>query len=198
MIAGKYYNFIGSLSENLLQWITVSLDQDLGGNNMIRNAKIQELPAILKVYEIARKFMADNGNASQWGNTFPPADLLEEDIKNKQLYVYINEEQIHGVFAFILGDDPTYSHIENGSWISDTGYGTIHRVASDGAIKGILSKCLDYCKRQSSHLRIDTHENNEIMKHLIQKNGFVKCGTIYAENGSPRIAFEYLESGNIS
>ncbi len=30
---------------------------------MIRNAKIQDLPAILKVYEIARKFMADNGNA---------------------------------------------------------------------------------------------------------------------------------------
>ncbi len=165
---------------------------------MIRHAEMQDLPAILRIYEIARKFMADNGNASQWGNTFPPVEMLEEDIKNKQLYVYTNENEIHGVFAFLLGDDPTYSHIENGSWISDTDYAAIHRVASDGAEKGILAKCMDYCKKQSSHLRIDTHEKNEIMQHLIQKNGFVKCGTIYVKDGSPRIAFEYLEQDSAS
>lgn len=160
---------------------------------MIRHAKPQDLPSILTVYEIARKFMADNGNASQWGNHFPPKELLEEDIKKKQLYVYENEEQIHGVFTLTMGDDPAYSHIENGAWVSDTIYGAIHLVASDGTENGIFTKCVNYCKKQISHLKIDTHENNGIMKHLIQKNGFTRCGTIYAADGSPRIAFEYLE-----
>ncbi len=160
---------------------------------MIRHANIQDLPDIFHVYGTARKFMADNGNESQWGNTYPGNELIEEDIEKKQLYVYEHDDKIHGVFAFMTGEDPTYSYIEDGSWISGASYGAIHRVASDGTRNGVLTKCLDYCKKQCSHLRIDTHENNGIMKHLIQKNGFIKCGTIYAENGSPRVAFEYVE-----
>lgn len=160
---------------------------------MIRHAEPQDLPSILKVYEIARKFMADNGNPLQWGDNFPPEELLKDDIEKQQLYVCENEGVIHGVFAFIIGDDPTYEHIENGSWRSAAAYGTIHRIAADGREKGIFTKCVNYCKEQISHLRIDTHENNETMKYLIQKNGFVKCGTIYVRDGSPRIAFDYLK-----
>lgn len=160
---------------------------------MIRYAQAQDLPMILRIYEIARKFMADNGNPSQWGNNFPPEKLLKDDIEQQQLYVYTNEGVIHGVFAFIIGDDPTYAHIENGSWRSDTTYGTIHRIAGDGMEKGVFTKCINYCKEQSSHLRIDTHENNEIMKYLIQKNGFLKCGKIYVKDGSSRVAFDYLK-----
>ncbi|MFT4104360.1 MAG: N-acetyltransferase [Lacrimispora sp.] len=159
---------------------------------MIRHASPQDLPSILRVYEIARKFMADNGNPTQWGNTFPPEEMLKDDIKKQRLYVYTNQDVIHGVFAFISGDDPTYEYIENGSWRSAAPYGTIHRIASDGTERGVFTKCIDYCKEQSPHLRIDTHENNEVMKHLIQKNGFLKCGTIYVEDGSSRIAFDYL------
>lgn len=39
-------------------------------------------------------------------------------------------------------------------------------------------------------MRIDTHENNKVMQHLIKKNGFQECGIIYVEDGSPRIAYE--------
>ena len=35
-----------------------------------------------------------------------------------------------------------------------------------------------------SHLRIDTHENNVVMRHLIARHGF-PCGTIYVEDGHP-------------
>ncbi|MBU5310982.1 GNAT family N-acetyltransferase [Tissierella carlieri] len=160
---------------------------------MIRRAYPQDLPSILRVYEIARKFMADNGNSSQWGADYPSEEMLKDDIEKQQLYVYVKQDLIHGVFAFIPGKDSSYENIENGSWRSDSPYSTIHRIASDGIERGIFTKCINYCKEQSPHLRIDTHENNEVMKHLIQKNGFVKCGTVYLKDETQRIAFDYLK-----
>jgi RimJ/RimL family protein N-acetyltransferase len=43
---------------------------------------------------------------------------------------------------------------------------------------------------QIPNIRIDTHRDNAIMQHLLEKNGFVKCGIIYVEDGSPRIAYQ--------
>lgn len=34
------------------------------------------------------------------------------------------------------------------------------------------------------------HKDNKITRHLIEKNGFAKCGIIYVADGSPRIAYE--------
>lgn len=157
---------------------------------MIRLAEEKDLPVILKIYERARCFMKENGNATQWGNNFPSRDLLYNDIEQQQLYVYEEDESIHGVFAFIIGEDPTYKNIEDGTWLDNTPYGTIHRVASDGKTKGLLSKIIKYCEQKIKHLRIDTHANNKIMQHLITKNGFIKCGIIYIEDNSQRIAYE--------
>lgn len=52
---------------------------------------------------------------------------------------------------------------------------------------------MDYCKAQIPHLRIDTHEDNKVMQHVLEKYGFVRCGIVYVSDGSPRIAYELLE-----
>ena len=79
---------------------------------MIRLAKDKDLDAIMKIYETARKYMEETGNPSQWGKNHPPRELLEEDIKKEQLYVFTAEDGIlHGVFAFIIGADPIYAYI---------------------------------------------------------------------------------------
>lgn len=44
----------------------------------------------------------------------------------------------------------------------------------------------------SPNLRIDTHEENKVMRHLIEKSGFAECGIIRVEDGSPRIAYQYV------
>lgn len=157
---------------------------------MIRQATPDDFPRILKIYAFARKFMAETGNPTQWGTHFPPQDLLLEDIEIGRLFVYENEGAIHGVFAFIIGNDPTYELIEQGVWLSDSLYGTLHRVASDGSEHGFLGKCLEFCEQQISHIRIDTHEDNVVMQKAISKNGFQYCGIIYADDGTPRLAFE--------
>lgn len=138
--------------------------------------------------------MRKNGNDSQWGNNYPSKSLLKEDIGKKQLYLFLEDGEIHGVFALIFGADPSYEYIENGSWQNDKPYGAIHRIASDGRVKGVFEKCLIFCKEQTDELRIDTHEDNRIMQYLIEKNGFKKCGIVYMSDGSPRIAYQYSKS----
>ena len=74
-------------------------------------------------------------------------------------------------------------------------YVTIHRIASDGAAHGIFHCVVQYAKSKADNVRIDTHENNLTMQHLIEKNGFVKCGTITVRDGSPRVAFQWVRNG---
>ena len=158
----------------------------------IRNADLSDLKEIMDIYEYARKFMKQTGNRNQWANKFPPENLIKEDIETKQLYIIEKSGFICGVFAFIIGNDPTYSIIKNGEWLSYEKYGTVHRVASNGKSKGIFNEIITFCESKISHLRIDTHKDNKIMQHLIEKNGFYKCGIIYVTDGPPRFVYEKI------
>lgn len=160
---------------------------------MIRTAENKDMTAILEIYGQARAFMEANGNPNQWGKKYPEEMVLLEDIRKRQLFVCTDGEDIYGVFAFIPGEDPAYRVIEKGQWLSAESYGTIHRIAGNGKHKGIFRECMDYCKAICPHLRIDTHADNCVMQHCIEKNGFVKCGIIYVRDHSPRIAYEYIE-----
>ena len=156
----------------------------------IRQAAIADLPRILEIYCQAREFMAKTGNPSQWGTAYPPVAMLEADIPAGNLYV-VEENGIHGVFAFFTEPDPTYSYIEDGRWLDDSSYGTIHRVASDGS-GGVFSAVLAYALSRNPHIRIDTHHDNLVMQHVLGKHGFQRCGIIYLEDGDPRIAYERI------
>lgn len=159
---------------------------------MIRLATNTDLPEILAVYAHARTFMAENGNPTQWGTTYPALETLEEDIRLEHLYVDVQDGAVCGVFMFVIWEDPTYGYIEDGNWLDSSPYGVIHRVASNGAVPGTLGRCLDFCGGKISHLRIDTHADNYPMQHLVDKMGFTRCGIVYMEDGSPRIAYERL------
>ena len=156
---------------------------------MVRPVESQDLASILAIYARARAYMKETGNPTQWGTTSPALSVLLNDIQQKQLYLLEDNGQIHAVFALIPGDDPTYRYIE-GQWLNDAPYAAIHRVASAGIRKGVLGDCLFFCKAQHTNLRIDTHHDNKIMQHLLEKHGFQRCGIIYLENGDPRIAYQ--------
>ncbi|MGN1016715.1 MAG: N-acetyltransferase [Faecousia sp.] len=157
----------------------------------IKKARPEDLPTILEIYAGARAFMAKTGNPNQWKNAHPPRQLLEQDIREGNLYVLSGEGRIHGVFAFFLGEDPTYRVIQGNGWRSSAPYGTIHRIAGDGS-GGILHACIGFCREQISYLRIDTHEDNRVMQGAVKKEGFVPCGIIHIADGSPRIAYDLL------
>ena len=162
----------------------------------IRHSTEADFDRIMKIYEYARKFMADNGNPNQWGPTnWPPEQLIHNDIACGKGYVCVHENRVVGTFFFEAGEDiePTYRHIENGEWLSGGAYGVVHRLAGDGSVKGIGKFCLDWAYGQCGHLRVDTHGDNAVLQNLLAKAGFTHCGTIYVEEDSyPRLAYEKL------
>ena len=106
--------------------------------------------------------------------------------------VCVENDKVVATFTLIIGDEPNYQLIENGSWRSETPYGTVHRLASDGTTKGIARACFDFCKTQISHLRVDTHKDNKPMQACFKQNGFEECGIIYVSDGTPRLAYEFI------
>ena len=155
----------------------------------VRNAAMQDLDRIEEIYEYAREFMRKTGNPNQWGTTNPPHAWLVDDIKKQLLHVIEDEQGIHGVFYFYIGEDPTYGSIEDGAWHYDGSYGTIHRIASDGS-GSILRTAVSFCAALSDHIRIDTHHDNIVMQNAVARLGFERSGIIHLANGSPRIAYE--------
>ena len=159
---------------------------------MFRGANRFELDQIMDVYARARAFMAQNGNPTQWGDDYPPRELIEEDILSNRLFVCVINGELEAVFAFILGEDPTYKTIEGGHWLNDGPYGTLHRLASAGHRKGVGRLVIDWCLEHCESLRADTHADNKVMQHVLESNGFTRCGIIHLANGSPRIAYQKL------
>ena len=159
----------------------------------LRNAAEADLEQIMKIYRYAQDFMIRSGNPGQWGHSYPAADLIKSDIAKGACRVIYDENGIHGVFALFEGAEPTYQYIEQGTWLNDAPYATIHRIAGDGQVHGLFQCVVAYCKGIYSNIRIDTHADNITMQRLIEKNGFRKCGIIYVRDGSPRLAYHWTE-----
>jgi RimJ/RimL family protein N-acetyltransferase len=96
--------------------------------------------------------------------------------------------------AFIPGPDPTYSVIYDGSWTDDNTYYVIHRIAVAKEGQGIARQILDWAFGKASTIRIDTHRDNVIMHHVLQKYGFKKCGVIFLLNGDARDAYHLTKN----
>lgn len=158
----------------------------------IRHAKQSDLDNIMKIYAHAKKVMRETGNKNQWNGAYPSREDITEDIEKEQCYLCVENDEILAVFAFIIGEDETYGYIENGQWSRNDRYGTIHRIASGGIVKGAADFCYDFCKQQMPYIRVDTHRDNRLMQKSLAKNGFRECGIIYIRDGSPRVAYEYV------
>lgn len=157
----------------------------------IRKGTAADIDAIMKCYDEGRRFMRASGNHAQWINGYPSRELVMEDIARGVGYVGIDEDaDIIMAFAFIKGEDPTYSVIEDGEWLNDLPYGTIHRLASIGKQKGILRACVEYCLSEIDNIRLDTHADNTVMQRAASRLGFRRCGVIYCVDGSPRVAYQ--------
>lgn len=160
----------------------------------IRRAACDDVPRIMELCAEARCIMRSDGNMSQWTNGYPSEEIICKDIDAAVGYVIDCGGTVEGYFAFIPGVEKTYLKIEGGQWLDDDKpYCTIHRLASSRSSHGIADACFEWCWEQCRNLRIDTHEDNRIMRHCIEKYGFIYCGVIHLLDGAPRLAFQKAE-----
>ena len=160
-------------------------------NRNIRESRPSDMAEIMKVMDAARKIMRQSGNIHQWGGGYPSEDVIISDMDKHGGFVIEDGGRIVGYFAFLPSPEPTYSKIYNGKWLNDTeSYHVIHRIASYPDVHGIFSNVMDYCFSHESNVRIDTHRDNTIMQHNIERHGFTYCGIIYLASGDERLAYQ--------
>ena len=158
----------------------------------IRKATLDDIPALMRLFERAKGIMRASGNLHQWGVGYPSVDVVRRDIEQGVCYVATDEMEgeIEATMAFIPGPDPTYSYIESGAWLNDDPYHVIHRIAVAQPGKGYARLLLDWAFERAGTVRIDTHRDNVIMHHILCKYGFEYCGVIYLANGDARDAYQ--------
>lgn len=157
----------------------------------IRHASRADLPVLNELFANAKAFMASKGNPDQWEPGYPHC-VLERDIEKEQLYACEEGGHIYAAFVMAVGDDPTYACIE-GAWKNNLPYVTLHRIASTGERRGMMDVIVRWAFEQCANVRGDTHELNLPMRNAFVRNGFEHCGTIWVEDGTPRMAFHKVK-----
>ena len=171
----------------------------------IRKTTAADLNAVMDIIEEARRTIAALG-IDQWQNGSPNRAMIEEDVALAQGRCVEIDGRIVGTFALLRNGEPTYDAIFDGSWQTpdrkadgEVAYLAIHRVAISVAHRGsgISTAMLEHAAETARQwgkmaLRIDTHRGNVVMRRMLEKHGFVHCGTIFLSDGSPRVAYEKI------
>lgn len=150
----------------------------------IRKAARADLEALQAIYEEACRRMHAQGNP-QWPQA-PSIEELEELLPELRV---LEENGLQGAFV-LTGADPCYKVID-GTWLQNGPYVTLHKTVSAFRSRGIGHEIIAFARKTGLPVRIDTHEKNLPMQKLLEKEGFVRCGTIRLANGEPRLAYEF-------
>ena len=159
----------------------------------ILKAELVNTKEISEIYRNARLAMIESGNPDQWGENYPPEDIIQKDINANSLFICVDGRRIVGCFAFSKGEDPTYLEIYNGKWLNNEPYAVIHRLAILEQGKGVGTICVNWCLKQQANIRVDTHEKNHSMQALLTKLSFKYCGVVKNSWGDHRVAFQKVD-----
>ena len=157
----------------------------------IRPATLADLDSMMLMVSHSRSVMRANGNATQWEG-YPTRSDLQADIECGTSRIIEHDGSAAGTFAVVPGLEPAYATILHGRWVEPhRPYATVHRLAAIPHTHGIAREALGYAARQFDYLRADTHASNHAMRHILERWGFVHCGTVLMDDGSPRLAYEW-------
>lgn len=166
----------------------------------IRNVEEKDLDIVDDLFNEGREYFRKHG-INQWQSEpggYPSKKDVMKDMENGGGFVVVEDDQVIGYSYIHELDESNYHYIE-GKWLNDEPYVVVHRTCVSNASKGkgigslFFSKAKEICVENDLHsIRVDTHQDNLSMQRLLEKNGFVKCGIIYVQDGSPRYAYQLL------
>ena len=167
-----------------------------------RVATLKDLEQVMEAVEHSREVLRLQGNG-QWQDGYPNRDDFINDINNQRLFVIFDQNNPDNVIALcaLTYREEDYHHLYEGAWLTDLPYMVMHRVAIKEKYQGrgygkLLFKLFeDQAKLEGYRsLRVDTHEGNAIMRHLIAQAGFSYCGKAILTPDKDRMVFEKVLS----
>lgn len=150
----------------------------------IRPAAKSDVPAIMNLISEVVPGMIAAGNF-QWDNTYPNAQVFEEDIALDQLWVADIDSNIAGVAAITTEQYPEYASV--GLDVTETAI-VVHRLAVSPRYqgRGVAAALMNQAENVASGrgiktLRIDTNTANQATQRLFPKMGYVFVGEMGLE-----------------
>ncbi len=162
----------------------------------LEQAKMEDIEIAMDIINDGKKYLKQQG-IDQWQTGYPDRENIKEDIIAKRGYFVKNDNNKLAYMCVDFEGEPAYKNIK-GAWQSNATYAVIHRLAiskqnvGSGLSNVIIQLVEKLCKQKGvDSIRVDTDNANKIMQHILQKNSFVYCGTIWFE-GSDKLAFEKI------
>ena len=161
----------------------------------MRLANQNEAKVCYQCIEDARAYHRSLG-FEQWHPDYPTQQTILDDIAQNIGYAFVKGNEVIGYCCMIFGNEPAYKRID-GAWKTEKPYAVVHRMAfSSKARGGGLSRdafqlIKDHCLvNHIDAIRVDTQEENKVMQHILNREGFAYCGLIQFDGG-PKLAYEW-------
>ena len=161
-----------------------------------RKANINDIDDIMVIIEDGRRFLKPQGG-DQWQNDYPNKNDILLDISDGVYFVLLNDDDDITAGCALTYHEDEYDTLKEGHWLSDLEYMVMHRCAVKERYRGLgygnaLFELFELEARKQEYysLRIDTHENNKVMRHLLKKNNFIECGKAILKPNKDRLVFE--------
>lgn len=159
----------------------------------VQEKEIQECNEIIRE---GREFQREQG-FTQWTEDYPNIDNIRSDVREGKGYAVKADGKIAGYLCVDFGGEPAYENIR-GKWRTEEPYAVVHRLAFSREFRGIgLSKTTfdlidELCLSKGvKGIRGDTDPCNERMQHVLEKNGFQKCGYVIFQD-SDKVAYDKI------
>jgi ribosomal protein S18 acetylase RimI-like enzyme len=150
----------------------------------IRLATHQDLAALMALVRRVVPLMRSAGNL-QWDENYPNEAVFERDIDLKQLWIAEIGQDIAGIAAITMDQEPDYAQV---GWDISEPAIVVHRLAVDPAFRGagVASSLMQTAEqiaveRGISVVRVDTNTQNEATQRLFPKLGYQLAGEIGLE-----------------
>lgn len=163
----------------------------------VREATYSDIDGIAALYDAARDYFRSAG-IDQWLDGHPNADTAFAAIEDGICYVVLDDDgALAGTFVCDFSGEDAYRVIYDGEWLNDDEYAAVHNVAVAPEMKGkgVAAEMFRFVERRCrengvSNARGDTHRDNISMQRALEKNGFVRCGTIKYLQYGERTAYQ--------
>lgn len=150
---------------------------------MIRRAKLQEIPDILRITKACAADMASRG-IYQWNANYPSFEIIEHDLQRDELYVLRIGSGLVGLIVLSRFMDREYREV---NWLTPDGDNMyIHRLAvhpnlqGNGYARQLMAFAEEMAKKAGAiSLRLDTFSQNKRNQRFYEQRGYKKLGDIY-------------------
>lgn len=142
-------------------------------------------------YTSAQTFTHVDNSITEWPNDFPSQEEIIQNIKDNNCYIINDSSERLAVFMSSIEPYAPYASIV-GEWHSCAEYRTVRCLAGFTG-RGIAQEIFYFASQESDYLRSDSHVDNLPMRHALEVFGFKECGTFTADDGSTRIAYDWIK-----